>query len=242
MIDLLPQLRVYQKESLVMTKIPKQKKVKKEDEFLPEFYRLMRYLREEIKGIELLVEKLRTTVMSLDNRESLSAMFDDVGGLIMRIRTELDEVGKRIDRESGKTLDRIQSNLFDGVMLGYFVKVVDQYHAIESEHREKSQQLLQIHLRLKNPNMSMEELTLKQSDVTESYKYILTRHQEILQLEQNLRSVYQLFQDMSSLVDEQSEVTQRIAYRISETRAEMNYAKVELMKGGKIRRGLCSIQ
>lgn len=90
--------------------------------------------------------------------------------------------------------------------------------------------------------MSLEELTQRQSDTTESYQYILARHHEILLLEQNLRSVYQLFHDMAALVDQQSEVTQRIAYRMGEAKAEVTHAKVILVQGGKIRRGYCNIQ
>jgi len=76
----------------------------------------------------------------------------------------------------------------------------------------------------------------------ESYNYVVARHKEVLKLEKSLQEVHQLFVDMAALVDQQGEVIDRIAFRISNAKADVAAAKVELTEAYKIKKRTCVVQ
>lgn len=106
----------------------------------------------------------------------------------------------------------------------------------------------------------------------ESYDYIQHRHNEILKIEKSLeveptlicvlleihlQEVHQLFVDMAVLVDEQSEVIDRVAFQVSNVKAgssifwllfaplitlDIRLAAEELREANKIKRRQCVIQ
>lgn len=267
MLDLLPQVMQFAKQS--NNQYLNVLSEDRDSPFLPELYRIVRTLRAELHNMQGLVGELKVTTTeklhSIDGKnvgQQIERTVDEINGIATKLRAQLDALGQGIPKieqaaDAGLgTLDRIKFNIHASLMAS-FVRTMQEYQDIQNVYQESSKQLLATQIRLKNPNATDEEIKAKINSgdsaqlqlasnkldlANESYNYVVARHKEVLKLEKSLQEVHQLFVDMAALVDQQGEVIDRIAFRISNAKADVAAAKEELTEAYRIKKRTCSIQ
>eukprot|EP01128_Nolandella_sp_AFSM9_P006457 TRINITY_DN3325_c0_g1_i1.p1 TRINITY_DN3325_c0_g1~~TRINITY_DN3325_c0_g1_i1.p1 ORF type:complete len:265 (+),score=68.20 TRINITY_DN3325_c0_g1_i1:236-1030(+) len=204
------------------------------------------------------------TLASVDSRTKKKSA-QEIDALVSRINSQASKNRERLrtlsnglaeDGAKGglNTQERIMKNAHKSV-LNEFLDIMQDYQTTQNNYNEKSRDLVKAQVLVVNPNATNEDvekaITLGPAQVfamdrhraaQESYDYIQHRHDEILKIERSLDEVHQMFVDMAVLVDEQSEVIGRIAFQVSNVKADIKLATEELREANKIKRRQCVIQ
>lgn len=119
--------------------------------------------------------------------------------------------------------------------------LLTNYRAIQTQYKEKSKEAFKKTAETMNPGITpkevdallasgdstalfTEQINLKRNQAKNALNFIQQQQKEIQHLEQNLVLLHELFVDVSSLVEAQSEELNKIQEKIAETTTETTYA------------------
>lgn len=177
-----------------------------------------------------------------------NTLIDKINYQAKNIRLLLGGLQKIIPDKAYPTENRIKENLYQS-LFNFFMTNMQKYQDIQNRftnfitHNTKNQLLLV------NPQATEEDINQANPDQIFSLSsrgnvalaYVQDRHQKILQLQRSLEEVQQMFIDLSVLVNQQSEVVDRIAFNIHNAKEDVLVATQELKQAQKISRRKCSL-
>lgn len=209
-------------------------------------------IRRNTSTIERLKDKERTTVNEAELRE-IMAMLDRVmenttadGRLI---KNKLDSIKADNDKytktnPNSATL-QMRLNLYH-THLRRLNQVMNGYNQASHDFKKALKDRTRRQLAYVDQNIPQEKLdeiidsghaeqvlseVLISEELDDVVRDIENRHQGIIKLEQQVQEVYQLFQDLATLVDMQQETLDHIEHRVSLAKGYAEKAQEELVKG-----------
>jgi len=238
------------------------------DPTLDEFFQATEKIRGEIKEMRGIVIELKAdyadALNQVDSRkkrknaQELETSVSKINGLASRIREELKQIATHLPPDSQEggfnTQERIMKTAHKS-LLKEFLDLMQDYQTIQNNYNEKSRDLVKTQMLIVNPAATEQDIEKaieqgpdqvfamdRRRAAQESYDYIQSRHNEILKIEKSLEEVHQMFLDMAVLVEEQSEVIDRIAYQVSNAKRDIKLAKEDLKEANRIQRRKCVVQ
>jgi t-SNARE complex subunit (syntaxin) len=235
--------------------------------FMDEFFAKVEQIRGQIKqmrgGVIELKQDYTAALDQVDTRrkkkssQEIDAAVQRTNSLASKIREDLKLVASALPPESNDGLathERIMKNSHKS-LTKEFLDLMQEYQTIQKNYNEKSRDIVKAQVILVNPSATEQDVERaielgpdqvfamdRRKAAMESYNYIQNRHDEILKIERSLEEVHQMFVDMAVLVEEQSEVIDRIAFQVQNVKKDVRAATEELREANKIQRQKCSIQ
>jgi len=220
----------------------------------------MATIRKNIKQIED-ISQLYLNAINSDNTEKqsdeLEKLLDATNGAAADVRKKLKDMDKQNkEQKQGTAQWRIRTNMH-GTLTKKFLDLMSEYQETQTKYKNKYRERVARQFRIVNPQASEEEidkaiesgdtqvfarqiLDKKHTAAKEALAYIETRHLEIQRLEQSIIELHNLFLDMATLVEAQSELIDQIEYNVSKSVAHtaegldnLRQAKAYQKKGRK---------
>lgn len=135
-----------------------------------------------------------------------------------------------------------------------FMDLMEIFQNTQNKFNEKSRDIVKTQVLLINPQATEEDIEraieegphmIFKSDrakaAAESLRYVQTKSKEIQKIEQSMNEVHQLFVEVAFLVDQQSEVIDRIAFQIQNVKRDIEEGNQHLKNAKRIQRRPCLV-
>ncbi|XP_006871984.1 PREDICTED: syntaxin-4 isoform X1 [Chrysochloris asiatica] len=206
-----------------------------------EFFQKVKTIRQTIIQLENKVrelEKQQVTILATplpeeSMKQDLQNLREEIKQLGREIRTQLKAIEPQKEEadENCNSVNTRMRKTQHGVLSQQFVELINKCNSMQSDYREKNVERIRRQLKITNAGMvSDEELEqmldsgqsevfvsniLKDTQVTrQALNEISTRHSEIQQLERSIRELHEIFTFLSSEVEMQGEMINRIEKNI----------------------------
>ncbi|XP_064392686.1 syntaxin-1A-like [Halichondria panicea] len=207
-----------------------------------------------INRVVALIEKVRgnhgkilTSFQNQTAREQNEQFNEEIKTLSHKVHNQLKRMKVDLDGvESGPTRNsadfRIRKAQYT-TLSRRFKDVMEDYNGVQENYRDKNKDRIQKQLQYAGRNVTEDEVDdMLESDNPQIFtqdlllerKSVLgeveTRHQEIMQLETNIRELHDMFYDMALLVDEQGELINVIERNVENAGVYANQGRKEIRK------------
>lgn len=223
-------------------------------------------IRKTIDKIEVLKDKEKTTVNTKDRQDimkELDALMVNTSAVGKQIKNSLDKIKADNDRyqrdNENSATTQMRLNLYQ-TYIRKFHQVMNGYNQAAHDFRKALTDRTRRQLQIVDSNISPEQIekildsgqaeefvgqALVSEDLDNVVREIEERHKGILRLEAQVMEIYQLFQDLATLVDIQQETLDVIENRIKTAKDFTENAVQDLKKGEeyqiKTRKRTCCI-
>jgi t-SNARE complex subunit (syntaxin) len=218
MIDLMCHIKQYSKNDINVY-VP-DKSTNNIKPFMSEFYKQVNYVRNNLFELNQMIEtlqKLQNDLFSNQNNKT-SSLNNDIDIIFYDLYHKLEKI--KLYNTNNYTEKRIVCNIHTALF--YSFSNLRQYHnELQTQYEKHNKTIKNIYINYSDSNIdnSLQFQLLnthtKLELATDTYNYVQARHKDILNLENSVHEVNQLFLDMISLVDIQGETINRITYNIS---------------------------
>lgn len=146
----------------------------------------------------------------------IKSTVNNIETMATTIRRELKTMSK-MNREE-REQERIVGNCYR-FLTSDFVQLMQQYQELQEDHRVRVKHRIKSELLIAEPDLTGGEMEvaiqiqlMRKRDANNAYQYISDKYDEILEIEQQVKEVEELFHDMALILSEQSERLDRISY------------------------------
>jgi len=175
----------------------------------------------------------------------IQRLTDDTNTAIHQVKAQLDAFKRSIGSSPDSNM---RQNMADS-LTQKFAEVLRSYQAAQSEYKEKVKTRMSQKVRIVKPDATAEEIdeaiesgsadqlyrmgtldqTHLQSQAKNALSYIQDRHKEILQIEQSVHELHDLFVDMAIMVESQGAVLDVVEHNVNSAILDTG-AGTELMR------------
>jgi t-SNARE complex subunit (syntaxin) len=242
MIDLLPQIHKFSKNN------PYLDFVDNNEPFMPKFYEQVNDIRTDLFNLDqmiLTLQNLQYNICEIRN-DKTNLFHNDIDNLSHKIYCKLEGIKMYNNSKQVDTINRIILNIHTALSMT-FSTLRQRYNTIKNQYDERTRKFFPDYDHNIPPN-KMEQLELLTSNkldvVNDAYNYIFYRHKDIMKLEKDIQEISQLFLDVASIVDNQGETVDRIAYKVSTAKNYCKEANEDFTEAYKVKKGkkVCIIQ
>lgn len=227
-------------------------------EFMPDFFEQVDEIRNNIDGISKNIDEVRkkhSAILSApvpDERvnSELEMLMNSVKKSANNVRTRLKAMEQGIQQDDRDqkvvTADtRIRKAQHAALSRG-FVDVMSEYNTIQVGYREKCKERIQRQLEITGKQNTSEEvedmlekknialftsgIIIETQQARQALGDIEARHKDILNLENSIRELHEMFLDMALLVESQGEMINRIEFNVDQAADYVQSAKIETKK------------
>ncbi|KAM7540242.1 hypothetical protein Aperf_G00000024878 [Anoplocephala perfoliata] len=228
-----------------------------DNSYLSGFFQQVDQLRGEVDQIKSLVQEIKmkhSELLSAPNQdERTKARVEELMAEIKmragKVRTALKQMDVNISQEEragGDVADlRIKRGQHRAIGRN-FVAVMQEYSKAQTEYRDanKSRILrrmaaadqhftdeeLEEMLESGNPQIFTQSIMADTQMARQTLDEIEARHQDIIKLEQSIKELHDMFQDVSTLVESQQETIDKIEYNVDNAQDYVETAKKDVEK------------
>ncbi|THD23749.1 S-syntaxin [Fasciola hepatica] len=223
------------------------------DEGIDEFFAEVEWIRERVDHIQGLVTQVRTKhseILSAPQqnertKQELEELTNSIKLLAGQVRTKIKQLEHTITQQEaadpGSATVRLRRTQWVSRSLK-FTNLMKQYATIQCDFRERCK--LQLKRRLEvaerpvtdeeldemlksdNPQIFTQGILMDTQQARQNVADIEARHEDIMKLEQSIRELYDLFNDLANLVETQGELIDRIEYNVANTKDHVESAKI----------------
>lgn len=225
--------------------------------YLTGFFSQVEQLRSEVDKIKSLVDEIKTKhneLLSATNPdERTKARVNDIMADIKqrsgRVRTALKQMEINISQEERAGGDVADIRIMRGQCQAIgrrFIDVTQEYSKTQVEYRDANKdrilrrmtaadqhftdEELEDMLESGNPQIFTQSIMADTQMARQTLNEIEARHQDIILLEQSIRELHDMFQDISALVDAQQETIDKIEYNVDNAQDYIETAKKDVEK------------
>ncbi|KAM3185133.1 hypothetical protein ACTXT7_007008 [Hymenolepis weldensis] len=225
--------------------------------YLTGFFNQVEQLRSEVDKIKSLVEEIKTKhneLLSAPNPdERTKARVNDIMADIKqrggRVRTALKQMEVNISQEERAGGDVADIRIMRGQCQAIgrsFISVMQEYSKAQVEYRDANKdrilrrmtaadqhftdEELEDMLESGNPQIFTQSIMADTQMARQTLDEIEARHQDIIRLEQSIKELHDMFQDISALVDAQQETIDKIEYNVDNAQDYIETAKTDVEK------------
>ncbi|KAF8654222.1 hypothetical protein AX16_003746 [Volvariella volvacea WC 439] len=155
-----------------------------------------------------------------DEIEHLHALRDQARQACNNVMSKMKAFEQGRDQQSQIERNRL------AIVRNEFIKAIRNYQTIEQEYQVRSREQMERQIRIVKPDATPDEMTAmmegggqqifaqalsassRYGESRVAYRAVQDRHQELLQMEQTLTELSQLFIDMGTLVEQQQETVE----------------------------------
>lgn len=225
---------------------------------MPDFFEQVDEIRNNIDGISKNIDEVRkkhSAILSApvpDERvnSELEMLMNSVKKSANNVRTRLKAMEQGIQQDDRDqkvvTADtRIRKAQHAALSRG-FVDVMSEYNTIQVGYREKCKERIQRQLEITGKQNTSEEvedmlekknialftsgIIIETQQARQALGDIEARHKDILNLENSIRELHEMFLDMALLVESQGEMINRIEFNVDQAADYVQSAKIETKK------------
>lgn len=225
--------------------------------FMDEFFAQIDEIRVTIEKVTFNVEevkKIHSIILSAPmtdqkTKDDLEQLTVDIKKQANSIRSKLKEIEHNIEKdETSSSADMRIRKSQHSVLSRKFVEVMTRYNEAQVDFRERSKGRIQRQLEITGKATTDEQLeemlesgnpAIFTSGIIESQiskqalSEIESRHKDIVQLENSIRELHDMFVDIAMLVENQGEIVDNIEVNVMNASDHVEMAKVETKKAVK---------
>lgn len=226
-----------------------------EQGFLLGFFQTVDDLARCINEIALDVDKIKhnhnvilASVQNQEAKDETNQVMNEVKKVSHKVHGGLKRLKQEIDSEeqgpNRNTADfRIKKAQY-ATLSRKFHDVMSEYNQVQEDYRDKCKERIQRQLKYTgkrvtedevedmlesdNPAIFTQDILIDTAQKRKALGEIEARHQEILQLEENIRELHEMFYDMALLVEEQGEMINRIEHNVETAAVHVDQGKREI--------------
>ncbi|CDS39914.1 syntaxin 1a [Echinococcus multilocularis] len=225
--------------------------------YLSAFFSQVEQIRGEIDKIATLVAEIKqkhSEILAAPNQdERTKARVEEIMAEIKRcaggVRCTLKQLDLSIQQEekAGGDVADIRIKRCQHQTIGRrFVEVMQNYSKAQTDYRDANKKRILRQMAIADRNITDEELEdmlesgnpqiFTQSILADTQlarqtlSEIEARHQDIIKLEQSIKELHDMFQDLATLVDSQQETIDKIEYNVDQAKDYIETAKTDVEK------------
>ncbi|VDK42359.1 unnamed protein product [Taenia asiatica] len=225
--------------------------------YLSAFFSQVEQLRGEIDKIAALVAEIKqkhSEILAAPNQdERTKARVEEIMAEIKRraggVRSALKQLDLSIQQEESAGGDVADLRIKRGqhqTIGRRFVEVMQEYSKAQTDYRDANKKRILRQMAIADRNITDEELEdmlesgnpqiFTQSILADTQlarqtlSEIEARHQDIIKLEQSIKELHDMFQDLATLVDSQQETIDKIEYNVDQAKDYIETAKTDVEK------------
>lgn len=232
--------------------------VESNGEFMPNFFDEVDAIRNTILEINKNIDEVRKKHSSIlsaavpDDRvnSELEMLMNSIKKSANNIRSQLKVMEQRIQQDAQEQVvvsadTRIRKGQHTALSRD-FVDVMSHYNTIQVDYREKCKGRIQRQLEITGKSKTSEEvedmiekkniaiftsgIIIETQQARQALGDIEARHQDILNLENSIKELHEMFLDMAMLVESQGEMVNRVEYNVDQAADYVQSAKIETKK------------
>lgn len=244
-----------QKEAGIDSAYPQNTSV--DNNYLTSFFNEVETLRNEVNVISRLVDEIKSRhseILAAPHQDGTTkARVEEIMAEIKRragfVRTSLKQLEASIQQEeaaNGDAADIRIKKTQHSTIARRFLTVMQDYSKAQTDYRDANKQRIRRQMEIADRRITDEELEdmLESGDpqiftqsiladtqqARQTLNEIEARHQDILKLEQSIRELRDMFQDLATLVDSQGETIDRIESNVLQTVDYVETAKTDFQR------------
>ncbi|KAL7063138.1 hypothetical protein AAHC03_01517 [Spirometra sp. Aus1] len=219
-----------------------------DNNYLTSFFNEVETLRNEVNEISNLVTEIKSRhseILAAPNQdEKTKARVEEIMAEIKRrggfVRTSLKQLEASIQQEeaaNGDAADIRIKKTQHSTIARRFLTVMQDYSKAQTDYRDANKtripdrritdEELEDMLESGDPQIFTQSIMADTQQARQTLNEIEARHQDILRLEQSIRELRDMFQDLATLVDSQGETIDRIESNVLQTVDYVETAKTD---------------
>jgi len=223
------------------------------------YFKEVEQIKQQTKQLKTNVDRLGTLYTSRleaantkgmqETSAEIDTLVDATNKLAILVQNKLKQLSQDNDSLKDQAEQRIKKNIHSAI-LQKFVDTMQVYQGMQQKHRDNYRMTAANLIKTANPDATEEEIedaitsgsaeqifaqqTLARREAAkQAHNYVISKHKEILKIEQSLIQLHQLFVDMSVLVQEQSEIVANIEHNVQSAQEHTGEALKELRTANK---------
>ncbi|VDD81202.1 unnamed protein product [Mesocestoides corti] len=221
------------------------------------FFNLVENLRSEVDKIAALVAEIKqrhSEILAAPNKDDKTkARVEDIMSEIKRraggVRSSLKQLELSIQQEekAGGDMAELRIKRSQHQTIGRrFVSVMQEYNKAQTDYRDANKtrilrqmaiadrhitnEELEDMLESGNPQIFTQSIMADTQAARQTLSEIEARHRDIIKLEQSIKELHDMFQDLATLVDSQQETIDKIEYNVDQAKDYIETAKTDVEK------------
>ncbi|XP_028400546.1 syntaxin-like [Dendronephthya gigantea] len=227
-------------------------------EFMPDFFAEVDEIRNSIQAINRNIEEVRKKHSSIlsapvpDERvnSELEMLMNSIKKAANSVRSKLKVMEQTIQEDQSNQSVQVANSRIrksqHAALSRDFVDVMSEYNTIQVGYREKCKERIQRQLEITGKSNTSEEvedmlekknvaiftsgIIIETQQARQALGDIEARHKDILNLENSIRELHEMFLDMAMLVESQGEMVNRVEYNVEQAAEFVQSAKKETKK------------
>ncbi|GBG27200.1 Syntaxin [Hondaea fermentalgiana] len=221
------------------------------------------YVKSRTSEVNRLQDEAVNAVLTADQQqtsEDLDRVLTDVNKrcaeakqMLTAMKAETDSLEKKSTAPASEL--RIRKNMYNSTTQN-FVNAVRAFQQAQQTYKNKMKEKSARQIRYVKPDATYEEIdaVMKSGDpnavyraailnqgndaVAQTFMDVQAKYQDVLRLEESVRALHQMFQDLALLVETQGEMLDQIEISVNQTVEHVDKGKQELKKALKARKSI----
>lgn len=223
----------------------------------------IQYVKSRTSEVSRLQDEAVNAVRSEDQNhtsEELDHVLSDVNKrcadakqMLTTMKTETEELEKKSSAPASEL--RIRKNMYNSTTQN-FVNAVRGFQQAQQTYKSRMKEKVARQVRYVKPDATYEEIdtAMRSGDpnaiyraailnqgsdpVAQAYMDVQAKYQDVMRLEESVRALHQMFQDLALLVETQGEMLDQIEISVNQTVEHVDKGKEELKKALKARKSI----